>query len=557
MLRSKQRVIVLGLDGATWTLLGPWIEAGRLPNLARLMAQGVHGDLRSTVPPYTAPAWTSFATGKGPGKHGIVDFWRFSWDTHNRSPIDAQRVWPATFWSILSRNGLRVGVVNVPITYPPYSVNGIMISGMLTPSEDADYTFPRLLKTEIRSAVGDYAANPYASVSQTSAFLMRVAYWIRQRERANQYLLSTCGFDCFVNVIQAPDPIQHQFWKLLDPNHPLFDEQEAAHFRPYILECYRAVDEVVGRRMDMLDSHTQLFVLSDHGFGPAQKYFNVNRFLAGLGLLVLQNQTDGERSLGALRKSMISWAGKVVRRADVLGLRHRLLDNRQREALRHHLDRAVTHPIDWSCTQAYFASLTSESIYVRVRGRDAGGLVEPGAEYEALRDRVIRALLDVRDPETGEAVVADAYRREEVYNGSRLEELPDIVFSLGKRPYLPSEQLAPSAIVQDLPAEAGGGRHQPNGIFLAAGAGIRRNTVLEGAQIVDLAPTILYALGVPVPQDMDGRVLTEAFDPEFVGTHPVQFGLPTPVDDVRAGPVYTADEADAIESHLRDLGYLE
>lgn len=551
------RVMVLGLDGATWTLLRPWVEAGHLPNLATLMARGVHGELASTVPPYTAPAWTSFATGKGPGKHGIADFWRFSWQTCDRTPVNPQRVRPATFWSILSRQGWCVGVVNVPITYPPYPVNGVMVSGMLTPSEAADYTYPPTLKAELQSVIGDYAANPHASMSRSEAFLKRAAYWVRQRERANQYLLDTRGFDCFINVIQAPDPIQHQFWRMLDSNHPLYDEQQAARIAPLVLECYRAIDEVIGRRLDMLTSDARLFVLSDHGFGPAHKYFFVNRLLAELGLLVFESDTAGVRSSGVVGHTIIPTLSRVVRRADFFGLRHRLLDNRQRESIRNRLDRVAARPIDWSQTRAYFAGLTSESIYLRVRGRDPGGLVEPGAEYEAVRDWIIQALLDLRDPETGEPVVAGAWRREEVYDGPYVDQLPDVVFSLEQRPYLPGEQLAAPAIIKPLPAIAGGGRHQPNGIFLAAGADIRSNVRMEGAQIVDVAPTILYALGVSVPEDMDGRVLTEVFAPEFVAAHPVRLGPPAPVEHSELEPAYSETEAEAIKAHLQDLGYLD
>ena len=551
------RVIVLGLDGATWTLLRPWAEAGILPNLATLMEKGIYGELMSSIPPYTAPAWTSFATGKWPGKHGITDFWQFSWKTGGRVPVHLHHIQRATFWSILSRHGRRVGVINVPLTYPPYPVNGLMISGMLTPSEAADYTFPPSLKAELRSAIGNYAANPYASVSRTRSFLKRVAYWIRQRERANQYLLKNYEFDCFINIIQAPDPIQHQFWKVLDPNHPLHDPQEAARFEPLILDCYRAIDEVIGNRLRMLDGRTLLFVLSDHGFGPAYKYFYVNRFLASLGLLTFRGDQAKQQPQNMIGNTLVPLVSRLVRRVDLLGLRYRLLDNRQREAIRQRLDHAVAPPIDWSQTKAYFSGLTGEAIYIHLRGRDSDGIVEPGVPYEELRKQIIRALLELRDPQTGEIVVAGAYRREELYDGPYVDQLPDIVFSLADRPYLPSEQLATSTVIAPLPGEAGGGRHQPTGIFLAAGAGIQHSGSFASANIVDLAPTILFALGVPVPADMDGRVLTEMFDPTFVARHPIQIGPPVPMDALVSQTSYTDAEIASIESHLRDLGYLD
>ncbi len=549
---KRSRVVVLGLDGATFTVLRPWMEDGHLPNLARLAREGVHGQLESVVPPYSAPAWVSLVTGQGPGKHGIVDFWRYDPSTDERRPMDASDVGTAALWDILGQHGRLVGVVNVPLTYPPRPVNGVMVSGMMTPGEDTPYTHPPELKNWLKEVGGDYTADPYTSVDRTPAFLKRVLYWVGRREAAHLHLLKSHPFDFFINVVQALDPIQHHFWRVLDESHPRHDDDEARRLRPLLLRCYQAVDEVVGHRLGMLDGRTTLFVVSDHGFGPVHRRFNVNRFLLEQGFLAL----EGDAMPHPLRSRVIEGIRAAGRMLDVLNLRGRLLDNRQREVLRRRLDQSAAPAVDWSRTRAYYTGLTGQGLYVNLAGREATGIVPRGAPYEEVRDSLIAALVGLRDPDTGQPVISAAYRREEIYTGSRVSQLPDVVFSLRDRPYLPSERMAAQAIIEPLPPESSGGRHHPAGIFLAAGPGIRQGAVLDGARLIDVAPTVLYALGLPVPEDMDGRVLTEVFTPEHLAANPVQQGPPSMALPAVGGRTDQRTEAIIVE-RLRALGYLD
>ena len=551
-LRTRPRVVVLGLDGATFTILRPWMEAGHLPNLARLAHEGVHGQLESVVPPYSAPAWVSLVTGKGPGKHGIVDFWHYDPSTDERCPVDASNVGTAAIWDILGERGRLVGVVNVPLTYPPRPVNGVMVSGMMTPGEDSPYTHPPELKNWLKEVAGDYAADPYTSVDRTIAFLKRVFYWVERREAAHLRLLENHPFDFFINVVQALDPIQHHFWRVLDESHPRQDDDEARRLRPLLLCCYQAVDEVVGHRLGMLDGRTTLLVVSDHGFGPVHRRFNVNRFLLEHGFLTL----EGDAMPHPLRSRVVEGIKAAGRTLDVLNLRGRLLDNRQREALRRQLDQSAAPAVDWSRTRAYYTGLTGQGLYVNLAGREATGIVLPGGPHEEVRDSLIAALLGLRDPDTGESVVSAVYRREEIYTGPRVAQLPDVVFSLRDRPYLPSERMAAQAIIEPLPPESSGGRHHPAGVFLAAGPGIRQGVALDGARLIDVAPTVLYALGLPVPEDMDGRVLTEVFTPEHLAANPVRQGPPPMAPP--AVERHIDQQTDAIiAERLRALGYLD
>jgi len=556
MTPPNTRVLVLGLDGATFDLLEPWIDEGRLPNLAEAIRRGVRGRLQSVVPPYSVPAWMSFATGKHPAKHGMASFWRFSPGLGNRTLNSARSLRSATIWSIISDAGRRVGVVNVPGTYPPMPTNGFVISGMMTPTEDVDYTFPPELKGEVLQVAGDYAANPYASVSQTTKFLRQVVYWERKREIAHEYLLTSREWDFFINVVQSLDPIQHKFWQYMDPDHPSFRRAEAQRYAPLLEGCYAIVDEVVGRRLSLVDERTVLFIISDHGFGPVHKYFHVNRFLADHGLIAFKKEERSQQQqthIRSRRGQALQFAVAGMRRLDFLGLRQRLLDNVARYRLRRMLDLASIPSIDWARTQAYCGDASSEGIYIH---RDADGGMS-GLEYEKLRELLIEELNALRDPDTDEPIIEGAYRREEIHHGEYTYFLPDIVLDVGRRPYLVTERLAVSGVLEPVHSQDGG-RHRPDGIFVAVGPGIRRDAQIRGISLVDLAPTILYVLGISVPNDTDGRVLTEIFESDYLAAHPVKQADPAlAIDSGEPEDAYTDEETKAIQARLRALGYTE
>ncbi|HSJ58067.1 MAG TPA: alkaline phosphatase family protein, partial [Anaerolineae bacterium] len=311
--------------------------------------------------------------------------------------------------------------------------------------------------------------------------------------------------------------------------------------------------EIIGRRVGMMDERTTLFVVSDHGFGPAHKSFHVNRLLQEEGLLVLGGG-DARGGVAARLGLTPERVRGVVRRLDVLGLRRRM-GRLARVTLGRRLDERLTPPVDWARTLAISGSPATEGIYINLRGREPAGIVEPGEAYEALRERLIAALGALRDPETGERVVRAAYRREEIYDGPFLDQLPDVVFDLGDSPYLASDALAAADVIAPLPPDYLQGRHRPTGILVAAGQSVRRGFEVGGARIVDVMPTVLYSLGLPVPRDVDGRVLEEIFCDEYRDAHPVAHD--DPVDPATDGAAQVYDEQDMaeMERRLRGLGY--
>jgi predicted AlkP superfamily phosphohydrolase/phosphomutase len=211
---SDRKVMVISLDGVTWDVLGPWAEQGLLPNIARLFTSGVSGKLRSTIPPVTAPAWASFQTGKNPGKHGLAHFTRYQKGTYETPIVDASSIKPRTIWQMLSERGKRVGIINVPLTYPPVQVNGFMISGMLTPEVVKGFYPPRL-HAELISQIGDYQIfTPVRTVDYLGVrgFVRNLAYLAQKRAEAALYMLSKEDWDFFMVHFQATDILQHALW---------------------------------------------------------------------------------------------------------------------------------------------------------------------------------------------------------------------------------------------------------------------------------------------------------------------------------------------------------
>jgi predicted AlkP superfamily phosphohydrolase/phosphomutase len=554
--QTRRKAIILGLDGATWDVLLPRVERGEMPNLAGLLERGAWGGLRSTTPPFSAQAWVSLSTGKNQARHGVVDFWERSPGaplSEHRTFVSSRLVRGETLWQAAGRHGRRVGVVNVPVSYPPTPVEGYLVSGFLTPPDKPDYVYPEALKDEIEALVPGYKPDPFDPLGATQQQLVELADWMEKHEKVARQLMERHPADLFFSVVQAVDHLQHLFWN--DIAGRSADPGRAA----LIDHCYTLADDILGHRLERLDGETAFFLVSDHGFGPAHKWFHVNRFLLEQGLLAL-GEAQGSGPGAALARLGLTpqRLRDLMRRLDVLGLRRRV-GRLARVTVGRQIDGALSRPIDWSRTQAVSGSPASEGIFVNLKGREPNGVVEPGEPYEALRDRLAGELLTLRDPDTGERVVQAVYRREELYSGPFLDLLPDLVFDLGNGPYLASDAPMAARVLEPLPPSLLQGRHRPTGVLAAAGAGIAAGQRIEGARIVDVAPTVLYALDLPIPDDMDGRPLVEIFDDGYRAAHPVRYEPAVEETDLTgfSEPVSSTEEEEAeMERRLRGLGYI-
>lgn len=556
---AKARVLVIGLDGATFDLIKPWVAEGRLPTLKRILDGGAHGSLHSTIPPMTGPAWTTFATGVNPGKHDLYDWIAREPGTYHFLPTTALDCKTPTVYELLSQVGRSVCVMNVPMTYPPKPVNGVMISGLPAPSLESGVTYPTTLLDEIRENVGDYILYPDPgqaySDSGIDAFLKRLYRTTDLRVEALNYLRGRTDWDFAMVVFNGTDTISHAMWKFMDRNHPLHDPAKAEKYGNAIRDYYSYVDEKLAAIVDGLDDDTTLIIMSDHGFGPFHKFIHVNNWLMEQRFMSVK-----PGALAALKYRMFRLGFSPMNvyntlMAMGLGSLKREVVRGQGQGLMKTLFLSFDD-VDWSRTKAYSLGNVGQ-IRINVAGREPFGCVARGEEYEAVRDEIIAHLYQLTDPKTGEQVVEQVYRREDIYDGPYLDDAPDIVFIPRRLEYFGfgEYEFGSHQIIE--PMKRGiSGTHRLNGIFMAYGKRVQPGGVTEGAHLVDLAPTILHLMDEAVGDHMDGRVLTEALND--AGAKPVQsrnYVSITPDGDGADDLLSAADQA-VIAERLRSLGYV-
>lgn len=550
---SPNRVIVIGLDCATFDLIKPWAQQGHLPNLARLMAQGSHGVLRSTIPTISPAAWTSFMTGKNPGKHGIFDFFQRKSDSYDtfivRNNLPAQ----GTLFRHLSEAGYRVGVANVPMTYPPEPVNGFMISGLGAPDNFA-YTYPPELVNRLKEQ--QYTINnPPFSAETAGEFFDVLVHNTNLRANAILELLRQEAWDFFMVVFRDIDTILAFYWHYMDPTHPLHNPDEGAKYGHAILEYHKQVDTIIGQMLEAFGEGITL-VMSDHGGGPLHKEVHLNRWLAQEGFLGFRERKDFKsallaslRSVGITRDSIT----KAIGWPAVDWLKSRL-PLTARTWIPWESPNLV-EMIDWSKTQAYSFGHIGQ-IFINLRGREPQGIVSPGEEYHQVVSKIVERLKQLQDPETGEFVVTAIYLRDEIYSGVFTDRSPDINVVFCDMRYLThiGTEFSHEAIFGP-PVHNETGTHRLDGMLIVHGDPIRQGLELgQPANIIDLAPTIYYLMGVSIPEDTDGRILNAVLKSDFLATHQVTHT--ESISQEEKLEAWSGEDEGEVVQRLRDLGYL-
>jgi predicted AlkP superfamily phosphohydrolase/phosphomutase len=552
---SNSRVVVIGLDGATWDIARPLMAAGRMPTLARLVAAGTAGPLASTVPPISAAAWVSFLTGQNPGRHGVYQFRKFDLRQYGgyRDDFATSRDYAGrSFLELVGQRGRTVGSVGVPMTYPPFPVNGFLVSGFPRPFGPKAQVYPPALAAELGR--WDEVQDSFNFSLSAQATVETSDYWVKKYSQIAQDALRQARYDLFLIVWNSTDNIPHLFWKYTDPAFPAYDAAGARQFGQVINHQYEIADAEMGRLLAALPdaANTTVLVMSDHGMGPhPHRQVQLNAWLAGLGLLTCKAGVSSQpslanRTVSQLRKRLpTQWRER---------LRARLPADVRADLYARHMNLSQ---IDWPATQAYRFKIfpSVEGIVVNVRGRQPEGAVDPGDAYEQVRDRLLAELGQLRDPETGDAIVVRASRREDLFEGPFLDDIPDILVELTDA-YTGGSQLE-GPLVTPMPLgelSKYSASHHPDGLFVFAGPGVRPGHWLEGAQITDLAPTLMHVLGVPVASWMDGRVLHEVFD--AAARRPVSYAEYDVIRPQGDDVALTSEEEAAIREQLAGLGYL-
>ena len=550
----QRRVAVFGLDGITFDLLQPWLDQGLLPNLASLFSSGATGRLTTTIPPVSASAWPSFFTGANPGQHGLVDFTYPPADEYQVQVTNGRTCAVPTLWDLVSQAGGRSGVVSMPMTFPPAPLNGFIVCSFLTPSPDSDYTFPSALKQELLDQVGPYPLHMSEKGRGTdpSIFVRAVKEMEQSRAKSVRYLLENKPWDLFMYVMETTDNLQHEVWHLMDESHPRYDAKLAAEVMPAIMDYYRAVDDIVGELIAVLPPETLIVVMSDHGFGPFHKFFHINNWLVQQGYLKFKRTPLGLLKrlafrLGATPINALKW----VTRLRLSQMRKNVKRGRGRTMLKRLF--LSFDDVDWSRTKAFSVGNFGQ-VYLNVKGQRPQGVIDP-QEVETVRQQLIDAALALRDPVDGNQVVQQVYRREDVFHGISSDRMPDLVFHTDRARYVSfgHADFGSNRVLE--PSTGQTGHHHMVGVLGLKGPGVQGHSTIENASILDVAPTILHYMGLPVPRYMDGQVLTAALTPEFNQNNPIRYSDQDP-DIHSAGHDFNADETDLVMQRLQDLGYV-
>ncbi|MBI4514408.1 MAG: alkaline phosphatase family protein [Deltaproteobacteria bacterium] len=551
-------LLIFGLDGATLELVRPLADKGLLPNLQRLFGAGAWGPLQSTVPPATFPAWTTFMTGVNPGRHGIFDFTRRVSGRYAVEFVNGSFRKVPTVWNRLSAAGKRVAVLGVPGTYPPEPLNGCMISGFDTPvtvRADASFVYPPELAPLVEASGGfpfadfqefrvdrQWYREALRGLLQGVATKARLATRILRRER----------WDCAMVLFGESDTVAHHFWRHCDPASPRFDESGAAEFGGAIRSVYAALDSAIGDLIEASQPDAVL-VCSDHGFGGAATIaVHLNRQLEQAGLLRWRQGGVMARGAAIGKRHLLQWMP-----ARMQARCFRLAGGRVAGAVE---SAARFGAIDWEHTQAFSEELNYfPSVWLNLRDRERQGTVAAG-QYEQVCAAVTAVLRQLRDPDTGAAVVERVWRRDQVYEGPWVHQAPDLIIEFAlKDGYsytcLPSHG-AGAPLRRMSSAEVAGGKlsglsgsHRRDGLFALVGPVTQG--VFHGATIADMTPTILALCGVAVPEGLDGRVLScvaGRFTKAVAGGE-------DPPSEAEIG--YDPAQERIVEDRLRALGYIE
>lgn len=553
---DEAKLLIIGLDAGTLDLVKPWAEAGHLPNCARLINEGVSRKLRSTIPVISPAAWTTMITGKNPGKHGMYDFIQRRLDSYHLQYVKPNLPRFGTIFHHLSQQGRRVGVMGIPSTYPPEPVNGFMISGPWAPQNES-CVYP----TDMFSYLVDRGYEINNSMAYTPELAGEFARYLRKttdvRALVAVDLLKREPWDLFMVVFRDTDTVAHKYWQDIDPTHPFYDPDRVNRLGNVILDHYRQIDRYIGQMLDLIDANTSIMVVSDHGAGPLYAEASINRWLLNEGLLTLKTDLSWKdhyrqilRNLGITRAGLIKGLG-------------RSLTNRLKQLLPNWTETLVPWPhaqlieqVDWSKTKAYsFGSIGQ--IHINLKGREPQGIVAPGSEYETLIDDIVDRLEELSDPCTGHSIKVDTFRREELYQGPFAKKGPDlnlILDDMGCITHITLDAVGEKVIGP--PADYESGTHRLHGMLIMWGPAIREGIDLEPADMVDVAPTAMYLMDEPVPDDVDGRLLTEALKPELIAKRDLQNTRVPEISGESSATGWTIEEEEKISQHLRDLGYL-
>ncbi|MBS0445543.1 MAG: alkaline phosphatase family protein [Proteobacteria bacterium] len=531
------RTLFIGMDGATFTVLDdltktrPGADGPIMPFMAKIFAKGVRAKLRSTPNPLTPPAWVSLMTGRNPGHHGVYDFVRAEerGDKVFMTLYDARDCRVETIWSMVSRAGKKMAALNFPFTAPPpKELNGFVVPGFVPFRHLRRNTHPSDLYDRLK-AIPDFNASELAwdfDQEQQAGYELSDKdreEWIRyhlpremQWFRVAEYLMREEQPDLMAILFDGVDKLQHQAWQYLDPRL----EQEGkgefhARMRELSLAYFKQLDGFIENLVTAAGPDVQVFFASDHGFTASHEIVRINAYLAEKGYVHFKPIPEGEEGAN-VTKSYFAY-------------------------------------LDWTKTTAYCRTPSCNGITIRVARNPGETGIDP-KDYEKVRSALIRDLEQLTDPASGERIITEIHKREDVFPGSAMGDAPDLQLVLRDFGFVSVRNILP--IVEERNYVVG--THHPDGVFLAYGPGIEAGKLLGKRHITDVTSTLLYSLGMPVPSDLEGVVPPAMFTTEYKAGHPIVIGAPTrSAGDKDQMEAMDEDEKKQIMEQLQMLGYME
>ena len=459
---SKRKVIIFGLDAATPELVfDKWLD--HLPNIKRLVSNGISGKLESTIPAITCPAWASMVTSTNPGKLGIYGFRnRANYDYEGLRFADSNTVKEEPIWNILARHGKRPIIIGVPLTYPLKPVhNGLMISCFLTPDKNHQYTWPDGLKHEVERVSDGYILDvkDFRGVDKEQV-LHTIYEMTKKRFKLTRHFIQNEDWDFLMMVEMGTDRIQHAFWRFFDERHPGY--MPGNKYENVIFDYYKYVDDEIGRTLALLDDDTITLIVSDHGAMMMEGGICINEWLINNGYLKLIHYPDEVTQISK-------------------------------------------HLIDWNKTTVWGEGGYYGRLFFNVKDREPRGII-PKQNYELFRNKLITALEDQRD-DTGRTINTKAFKPENIYTECR-NIPPDLIVYYGDLTWRSIGSVGHNTLwANENDTGADDANHSQHGIFVMSGDNGYHSERRDDLKIMDVTPTVLHRMGIDIPWNMEGKVI--------------------------------------------------
>ncbi len=486
------KILIVGLDCAAPELL---FGDEKLVNFRRLMELGCYGRLESVIPPITVPAWMCMATSQDPGSLGVYGFRnRADYSYKNLSIVNSKSIVEPAIWDHLAREGKRSVVIGVPPGYPPRKVNGIFVGCFLTPDTATSiFTHPPELSQEINALVGGYQTDVKGFRTDDKARLRDEIFEMSRKQfEVVRHYMKTTEWDFFQFVDIGLDRVHHGFWKYHDPKH--IHHEPGNPYQNVIRDYYRRLDDELATVLELVDDETVVLVVSDHGAKALDGGFCVNEWLVQNGLLVLKEYPQ-----------------KITPFANL--------------------------NVDWSRTRVWSEGGYYARVFFNVKGREPEGVVEP-AEYETFRDE-IKALFEATVDDKGIKLGTLVFKPEEIYRNVR-NVAPDLIVHFGDLSWRSIGGVGyPSVHTFENDTGPDDCNHAQFGAFILAAPGLKLSGEIEGARLIDVAPTLMDLGGYDIP-------------PTMLGTSLQGRGVSQNADS----SVYSCDEEKEVRDRLSGLGYI-